>query len=195
MRWIVGAALALVLAWTAYLGSPYLAAYRFAQAVRAGDVEEIAARTNFHAIRLSIAKQLVAAGLEASDLDRALGSGELQAAAGALVVTADPALGTLGSARGVLQLARDAEVGVGARTGLGGGAPDVRGALAFLGSSRWRGFRNVYFALPPERASAQQARLQFRLSRLSWRLVSIDLPDELKRQLVERIGRFKALRR
>jgi hypothetical protein len=62
-----------------------------------------------------------------------------------------------------------------------------------VAASRWRGFRNVYFELPPEEPSERRFRLQFRLSRLKWRLIGVDLPEGVRQRLAgELLRRVRA---
>jgi hypothetical protein len=194
MRWLLGSITALLLAWTVYLASPYWSAAQFASAIERGDVEAIASRVNLHALRLSVAKQLADEGIAAAELQAALASTDLLLAAGAAAVVADPVVGRLASARGVIELAREARLvqdGAPAKQGWFG---RVATAADYVSASRWRGFRNVYFHLPQGRPPVEQLRLQFRLSRLQWRLVSIDLPVELRRRLLARIANLKGVR-
>ncbi len=188
MRWLIGALAVIALAWLTYVVSPYWTAASFAADVRRGDVLAAAARVNFHALRLSFAKQFLSEGLGAGEIGDALSSADVQIAAGTIAVAADPLLEPLLSARGVVDLLRETPAGEDGP----GRASVLERLMRFLAASRWRGFRNVYFALPPDRAAEEQVRLQFRLSRLQWRLVSIDLPAATRKRIAERVLRLKA---
>lgn len=187
MRWLIGALAVIALAWVTYVASPYWAAASFAADIRRGDVLAAAGRVNVHAIRLSLAKQFVSEGLGAGEMQDALGAADVQIAAGTIAAAADPLLAPLLSARGVVDLLRETPAG---EDGPGRTSTPER-LTGYLAASRWRGFRNVYFALPPDRPAEEQVRLQFRLSRLSWRLVSIDLPAATRKRIAERLLRLK----
>src|SRR5215212_6486541 len=60
MRWTIRVGAALALLWVAFAVSPYVASYRLAAAVQARDLEAIKTRVNFRAVRLSLAKQILA---------------------------------------------------------------------------------------------------------------------------------------
>ena len=82
---------------------------------------------------------------------------------------------------------RDASRGAGS----GRGMPGLGRVTAFLQASRWRGFRNVYFTLPPGAAADRRVRLQFRLSRLAWRLVGVEPTPETRARLLSELVRLK----
>ncbi len=188
MRWLIGALAVIALAWLTYIVSPYWTAASFAADIRRGDVLAAAGRVNFHAIRLSLAKQFLSEGLAAGEMQDALSSADVQIAAGTIAVAADPLLAPLLSARGIVDLLRETPAGEGST-----GRSSLSGRLIdYLTASRWRGFRNVYFTLPPDGPAEEQMRLQFRLSRLSWRLVSIDLPAATRKRIAERLLRLKS---
>ena len=60
MRWTIRIGTALALLWAVYAISPYFAAYRLVTAVQARDVEALKERVNFHAVRTSLAQQILA---------------------------------------------------------------------------------------------------------------------------------------
>ena len=60
MRWTIRIGTALALLWAVYAISPYFAAYRLVTAVQARDVEALKERVNFHAVRISLAQQILA---------------------------------------------------------------------------------------------------------------------------------------
>lgn len=190
MRWFVGSALALLLAWSLYLASPYWALWSFLGAVEARDPARIAERVNGRAVRLSLIKQIAVDGLGSRALSGALGSPDAQLTAGAIAAAADPLLEeAVRPERIVALLPEIRESGRGAPGGL---RPDraLPAVAALLGASRWRGFRNVYFSLPPAAAADRRVRLQFRLSRLSWRLVGIEPTAETRERLLAELVRL-----
>lgn len=190
MRWIVSGALTLFILWAIYIVSPYWALREFAVAVEHGDSQDVVERVNFRALRVSLAKQLVSAGMAEADPNDTLGPSELRLVAGTIAVADEPLVDNLLTAAGVIGL-------LGHRT-TAAEADSVRhpfdiktGLLTRLGellrASTWRGFRNVYFSLPPGAPTGRRYRLQLRLSRMTWRLVAIELPADLRQRLVERI--------
>ena len=128
--------------------------------------------------------------MAAADTTGALGLSEAQIAAGAAIVLADPALDPVMTPAGILDLLRRREPGT--RPDLpaspfADGLPSLEHAWQYLAASNWRGFRNVYFALPPGRARNERYRIQLRLSRLSWRVVSLELPHTLRRTIATKV--------
>lgn len=195
MRWLFAGATALFLLWAAYVASPYITLIRFATALASVDVPEIAERINLRAIRIALAKQLVGEGL-AGKAATALGSSESELAKATVALAADPFLEALVTTEGVAGLLGDADVESLGAAGQPGVIERLRGVARTIASlattSRWRGFRNVYFTVPPERSPESQVRLQFRLSRLSWRLVGIDLSAAQRTRLVDEIVRTRS---
>lgn len=194
MRWFVGSAVAIVLIWGLYIASPYWAVLKFARAVESRNVQTIAERVNFRALRLSLAKQLVTEGLASRAVATALTGSDAQVAAGTIAAAADPLLEQLLTVEGVVGLLPDLGAG---RAGTAAGGGGGRSASALLSdavdlvrTSRWRGFRNIYFALPPNPGADPQARLQFRLGRLKWRLVGVELNPETRQRLLAEMIRL-----
>lgn len=187
MRWLFGGATALFLLWAAYVASPYIALLGLASSVVSADVPQISERINLRAIRQSLAKQVVGEAV-ASRGGAGLGGSEADLAKATIAMAADPFLDRIVTEPGIAGLLAD----TGLRSMGGAGALDrlakaPRQVLALATVSRWRGFRNVYFTLPPGVAAPEQVRLQLRLSRLSWRLVGIDLPHAARARLAEAI--------
>jgi hypothetical protein len=191
MGWFLRVAAAVVVAWTLFALSPYVALYRLAQAVERRDEAAIEERVNFRGVRLSLTRQLAAAYLLATGRTAELkqSSRELIVNVGASV--ADPLVAELVTPAALVDLLKGS--GPAGRTT---GAP---GARVDFGSVRalWRlflaadthGFRVIRFFLPVERPREEQFRLQFRLSRGTWRLVAIELPAALRDRLVQEIIR------
>lgn len=193
MRWFVGSAFALVLVWTLYVASPYLALIDLAGAVETRNASGIADRVNFRALRVELAKQIVAAGMTSRPLANALGSPDANLAAGSLAVAADPLLERLVTPEGLIVLLQDLGPDPAEPVRLAGrlrpNAEGLRTAADLVRTSRWRGFRNVYFTVTP-RPGLPSARLQFRLSRLKWRLVGFDLTPDARQRLLDELVRL-----
>jgi hypothetical protein len=217
MRWTIRLGAALALLWVAYAISPYVAAYRLAAAVQARDVEAIKTRVNFRAVRLSLAKQILAIYLTTTG-----GGGTSEATAhqlaSAAVEIAEPLMAQLLSPEVLLDLLDDgwpqsivaekpADAPVPGHAGAppASGAPQpVQPARIGLGSPRltWRdllvmvdtrGFRKFYLTLPGALGPESRVRLYFRFGPWFWRLYGVELPTTLARRLADelrkRIGR------
>jgi len=193
MRWFVGSAVTLLLVWTLYVASPYWALVDLANAVETRDASGIADRVNFRALRVELAKQIVAVGMSSRPLANALGSPDANIAAGTLAIAADPLLARLVTPEGLVALFQDLGPNRSKPVRLAGrlqpSAEGVRTAMDLVRTSRWRGFRNVYFTVSPS-PDLPSARLQFRLSRLKWRLVGFDLTPEARQRLLDELIRL-----
>jgi hypothetical protein len=186
MRWFLSAALGLFLLWAGYVASPYLALWTLATAIERGDIGAVTSRLNVHALRLSLARQLAEEEIKASR--QPISATDRQLIANAMAIAADPLLQQIFTPDAMARLIQGPLTGADE-----GGAPSRKAKFSaddvtqLVGASRWRGFRNVYFRIPPDRATDQSVRLQFRLSRLAWRLVSIDLPSGTRARLASEL--------
>lgn len=193
MRWFLAILLALLVIWAAYLVSPYWALYRLAAAVERGEVSAVAERVNLRALRFSLAKQ-VASELAAAGGGGGIAGPDAQLAAGAALALADPFLDEILTPGGIVRLLRTGPSGE-----PGSGSPFSQGVAVsiddlddFMAASMWRGFRTVYVTLPPDEPREARFRLQLRLSNLTWRLVSLELPEKLRRRIAETLIRRRA---
>jgi hypothetical protein len=194
MRWFVGSVAALLLVWGLYTASPYWAFLDFADAVEGRNVQRIADRVNFRAVRASFTKQIVAEAAGSRAASKELGVPDASMAASGLAVAAEPLLERLVTPEGMLGLLQDLSPGRAepmrlasrVRPSLDG----LRSAAQLILKSRWRGFRNVYFTVPPEAAEGLEARLHFRFGRLKWRLASIEISAETRRRLLDELVRL-----
>ena len=194
MRWILGIAIAALVAWAAFLASPFVALHRLAKAVEAQDLAEISARVNVRALRLSLSKQI------ASEYLRSLGRGreldalnsDLAASAGATLV--DPLVAQLVTPEALVALlqgrlpagaaaASPAAAGISLDVGSLGAA-----ARTFM-ASQSRGFRNIFIPLPDGKPKAEQVRLHLRLTGTTWRLLGVELPQPVVSALVKQLPR------
>lgn len=196
MRWFVALVIAIALAWAVYVASPYWALRELAAAVEAGNVPEVAARVNVRALRHALTRHLMSE-LTSGERSGALGSPDTKLAAEAIAAAANPLVERLLTPTGLIELLHAPAAGRGDWQAT---TPPFRdGARAFdrlaalLSASSWRGFRNVYFLLPLDAPRTGRFRLQLRLSRLTWRLSSVELPGDLRRRLaLEAIGRQRS---
>ena len=193
MRWFVGAAVALLLVWAWYMASPYVALWDFATAIEQRDVARLSDRVNVRALRGSLARQLAAEEV-GGGRGGAMSPSDRQAAAAALAALADPVMQRLLTPGGILDLLRaSAEPETEGQPNRTRVKLSSRSLTDLIAVSRWRGFRNVYFALPPEEGPERRFRLQFRLARMKWRLISIDLPEAVRQRLAgELLRRVRA---
>lgn len=191
MRWFVGSAVALLLVWFLYLGSPYWALWRLLGAIEARDPAAIAARVNIRAVRLSLIRQIGSEAAGSRALSGALGSPDVQLTAAAIAAAADSLLEEIVRPDQIAALVPELD---GAQSaGASGFRPGrfLSDATVFLRGSRWRGFRNVYFTLPPAASPDRRVRLQLRLTRLRWRLVGIEPTPETRERLLAELVRLK----
>lgn len=184
MRWLVAGSSALLVAWGGYVASPYWALWDLADALNRRDVARLVERVNVTAVRFSLAKQVAAEGLTWSGQSISLNASERDAAAGTIAATADPLAATLVTGDSIARLLTRPIQAVGPEESRSVSSAAGR-ALRIVASSRWRGFRNMYVEIPPEAPTGSRIRLQFRLARLTWRLVSVDLPKAERRTMLQ----------
>jgi hypothetical protein len=194
MRWFIGGAVALLLVWTVYIVSPYWALVDLAGAVEARKVGRVADRVNFRAIRVELSKQVVAAAAASRPVANAIGSPDASLAAGSIAAAAEPLLEQFVTPEGLLSLLQDLGPSQAEPVQLVRRLkPDAEGFAALVElvrSARWRGFRNVYFTVRPD-PKGPAARLQFRLSRLKWRLIGFELTAETRQRLLDELVRLQ----
>jgi hypothetical protein len=198
MRWTLRVGLLLVVLWLAYLASPFLALYRLGKAVEAQDVAAIGQRVNFQALRLSLSKQIVSEYLRTVGRGQELDSVDRNLATSAGATVADPLIAQLVTPEAVAGLFNGR-----LPAGIAAAAPQIptgpqlrldslaQAARIYL-ASQSRGFRNIVIPLPDGREPSEQLRLQLRLTGTQWRLVGLELPDELVRALVKQLPRGSA---
>lgn len=189
MRWFVGSAVTVLLLWGGYTASPYWALWDFTSALARQDMNAVARRVNFRALRISLAKQLVSEGARTGA--NSLGEADTQLLASAVAVAADPFLEQFVTPEGLRRLVQELRPEtLRARRERGRmrmGADALRTIYETVKGARWRGFRNVYFALRSGDEENADLRIQVRLSRLTWRVVSIELPAAARQRLFERL--------
>ncbi|WP_375274150.1 DUF2939 domain-containing protein [Methylorubrum thiocyanatum] len=190
MRWWLAPLLA-VAAWFAYTLTPFWSLYEFAAAVQAGDAAAIEQRVNFRTLRLSLARQISAAvKADSTSLDPR----ERQRIADAAGAFALPVMESALTPKAVIDLLDDgwpqgADLAAPAnrherRDGLR--IPDLKRLLRYYLASDMRGFRSVVVAVPPDRPRHEQFRIRLRLRDWGWRLVDIELSDDLRRRIGEK---------
>lgn len=189
MRWIVAGVLAIVVAWALYIVSPYYALYRLGLAVEAGNVTEVAERVNVRALRFSLANQIAVDLASAEAAGSGIATADAQRVAGAALALADPLLDGFVTPNGLIKLLRTAPSGTEGGTAFGRDPVSFDDLDDFLAASSWRGFRNLYFLLPPGQPPGSRFRLQMRLGQMRWRVVSLELPPDLRKRIAAEVLR------
>jgi hypothetical protein len=215
MQWSLRIAAAVALAWVAFAASPFVALHNLGRALQERDVAAIRKRVNFPAVRLSLLRQLANAYADeigGRDLDR----GQRQLAMGAAVAVADPIIAQVLTPEAILALLGEGRLQIRLAGGelrpdgapsSGSAAPTadepvvvqtvgVANALSVrsLGSawrlyanSEMRGFRHILVSAPLRQPPEQQFRLRLRLSGITWRLVSVELPPSVVQRLLRQL--------
>ncbi|WP_244478289.1 DUF2939 domain-containing protein [Methylobacterium sp. Leaf113] len=190
----------MVIGWFAFTLTPLWALYDLARAVQAHDTDYIARHVNFRTLRLSVIRQAVAAAqapdpaapdVEPRDRQR------IAEAAAALAIPIAEALVTPATVVDLLddgwpqsvELGRD-----GPKTKSAGGLhiESVRRLIPFYRASEMRGFRTVVIGIPPEAGRDRRLRIRLRLRGWSWRLVDIELNEELRERIAQSFVRTSA---
>lgn len=195
MRWTLRIGLLSLLAWVAFMLSPFVALYRLGKAVEAQDVAAVAERVNVRALRVSLSKQIVGEYLRSVGRGQELDSFDRNLASGAGATLADPLVAQLVTPEAIAGL-----LGGRLPRGLAAAGPSLAGARSTdFGSlaqvarvfmaSQSRGFRNIFIPLPDGKPEADQIRLHLRLTGTTWRLLGVELPEDLVRALVKQLPR------
>jgi Protein of unknown function (DUF2939) len=193
MRWTVRLFAALVIAWAAFMVSPFVALNSLARAVEAHDIERLEERVNFRALRISLAKQIVGEYLRGQGRAQELNGFSRSVATGAGASFADPLIAKLVTPAALFSLLDgrlpDAVAGESRPVPLDlpKGWSGLSKALAIFLKSETRGFRTVVIPVPDRRARSEQFRLQMRLDGTTWRLIGLELPSPLLAQLVKQL--------
>jgi ABC-type dipeptide/oligopeptide/nickel transport system permease subunit len=185
MRWAVWITLPLVILLAVYIASPLIALHSIASAVQTKDAVALTERIEFPAVRRSLTKQLVANYRRLTGKTVPLG-----ALGRRLVVSvADPVVARLMTVRALLDLLGKGEAGEGGKVRIER-APITPNAF----KSVWRLWlnsdylgRDFYVRLPPEGPRDDRFTLHLRLINWRWKVVGIDLPEELKERLAQEI--------
>jgi hypothetical protein len=185
IRWGLWAILTLSILLSVYLASPLIALHRIASAVETKDAGALTERIDFPALRRSLTKQIVQEYLKLTGKKLPL------PALGKRVVVsaADPVVARLMTVRALLDLLGKGDAGEQAKVPLER-APFT--ATSF--ESLWRLWlnsdylgRSFYVYLPPKKPRAEQFRVHLRLIGWHWRIVGLDLPEDLKEHLAKEL--------
>jgi len=190
MRWTLRISFLLFLAWAIFMVSPFVALYDMSRAIEARDMDRITERVNFNALRVSLARQILGEYLKTQDLD---GLGQ-QAATQAGTAVLNPVLEELITPQAVIDLLDDGQLqratGTQDRNGsffpLGFDAASLGKAWRTFIMSETQGFRAITIPLPADEPRDKQFKITLRLRGTTWRLTGIDLPEQLKDELIKR---------
>jgi hypothetical protein len=192
MRWTIRILILLAVAWIAFSVSPYIALYNLSRTIERRDAAELAEAVNFRAFRLSLTKQLVGSYLDHVGESRDMSSFDKKLATEAAATVADPLVAQLLTPQAMLDLMDDGwPQGVVAkppeRMSLGFDARSLRRLWSIYANAQTRGFRVMYFTVPPEAGPADRYRIEMRLNGFRWRLSGLELPPTLRTELMEKI--------
>jgi hypothetical protein len=198
MRWW-SVPILIALGWFAITLTPFWALYGLARAVEARDVDYVDRHVNFRTLRLSLVRQTTAAARATIADDPGLETRERQRLNEAAVAVALALAETMVTPKTVVDLLDDGwpetldmpkPASASRETGL-----HVEGLgrlLAFYAHSEMRGFRTVVIAVPPDAPRARQLRIRLRLRGWTWRLVDIEVTEELREQMAQKLSRTLA---
>jgi hypothetical protein len=185
IRWGLWIILTLGILLGMYLASPLIALHRIASAVETKDAVALTERIDFPALRRSLTKQIVQEYLKLTGKKL-----PLHAIGKRVVVSvADPVVARLMTVRALLDLLGKGDAGEQAKVPLER-APFTSASFNSLWqlwlNSDYRG-RNFYIYLPPKKSHADQFRAQLRFIGWRWRIVGLDLPEDLKEHLAKEL--------
>ena len=199
MRWW---SLPIVLAfgWFVFTLTPLWALYDLARAVRTGDTAYVERHVNFRTLRFSLVRQINALARTAGETGSAAEPRER--IADAALALAVPLVETLVTPSTVIDLLDDGwpqslDLGHGDSTpsvSASGGEtrglriPNLGRLLPFYLASEMRGFRTVVMPVSPGDGHARQFRIRLRLRGWTWRLVDIELPDDLRERIAQSLA-------
>jgi hypothetical protein len=186
MRWALWIIITLCILLGAYIASPLIALQRIASAVETRDAVALTERIEFPSLRRSLTKQVVAAYRNLTGKKKLpLGAISKRLA----ISVADPIVARLVTVRALLDLLGKGEAGKTAKLPVNR-APFTSTSFKSLWrvwlNSNYLG-RNFYAYLPPGGSRIDQFKVHLRLIGWHWRLVGIDLPEELKEQLAREL--------
>jgi hypothetical protein len=185
MRWALWITVTLSILLGAYITSPLIALQRIASAVETRDAVALTERIEFPSLRRSLTKQIVATYLKLIGKKLPIGVFGKRLA----VSVADPVVARLMTVRALLDLLGKGEAGKTAKVPI-----DRAPFTSTSFKSVWRVWlntdylgRDFYVYLPPEGSRGERFKVHLRLIRWRWRLVGIELPEDLKEQLAREI--------
>lgn len=188
MKKTIGFALLFFVFLAAYLSWPPASLYGLAVAVQARDVAGVSQRIDLPEIRRSLAVQVVAAYLDMTGKKTNSFLGQMML--GGATTIADALLAKL--------VTPDALIDLIGRGDMHSASPSLASNALVLSpaifNNLWGVLANSDYAIvryhvrvPFDRPAADQFRLQLQLSGGTWRLIEVELPQQLRRQLAQSI--------
>jgi Protein of unknown function (DUF2939) len=193
MGWAFRIGVFVLLAWTIFMVSPFLALARLSRAVESRDIATVDERVDFRAVRLSLTKQILSEYMRSTGRGQELTGFSRNAAMSAGATLADPLVAQFLTPEALDRLMRGSlPPQVGGETAPDGLRLDLTSLdqawRTFIGSES-RGFTNLLVPVPPDRTAAEQYRLHLRLKGLTWRLQGIELPASVVQDLANKLPR------
>jgi hypothetical protein len=205
MRWW-SVPIVLALGWFVFTLTPFWALYDLARAVQAHDADYVERHVNLRTLRLSVIRQIAVAAQSRGETAGAEPR-DRQRLADALVALAIPIAESLVTPQTVVDLLDDGRLdsvdpaplelrpGEAAVTAPPEAAPkpglrieNLRRLVPFYLASEMRGFRAVVIPVPPDATRERRLRLRLRLRGWTWRLVDIELPEELRERIAQKVA-------
>jgi hypothetical protein len=189
MRWTLRISFLLFLVWAGFLVSPFVALYDLVDAVETKDMDRIAERVNFNALRASLSRQILSEHLK----DQNLTGAELDIATEAGTAVLNPVVEQLVTPQALADLFEDGWPEQAAGSNANGAAVSLRLDTSSI-EQAWKtflfseaqGFRSVTIPVPVDQPKDKQFRFTMRLRNITWRLSGIELPAPLRDELIKR---------
>jgi hypothetical protein len=185
IRWGLWVIVTLGILLSVYLASPLIALHSIASAVESKDAVALTERIDFSALRRSLTNQIMDEYLKLTGKKLPLHAIGKRV----IVSVADPVVARLMTVRALLDLLGKADAGEKAKLPLER-APFASASSKSLWqlwlNSDYRG-RSFYIYLPPKKSRAEQFRAHLRLIAWRWRIVGLDLPEDLKEHLAKEL--------
>jgi hypothetical protein len=184
--WIV---VILVVAWSAYVIWPVVGFYRIVAAVESRNAAALSQLVDFRHLRKSLTKQLLATYLKLTGKEKKLGLLGKSIAMGVGSSIVEPIVARLVNEETLMDLLTKGSAG-GAAKVPGDLIPFSENALRSGWQTWWKseyGLGEFFVRLPPDKSADEQFKVKLSLASWQWKLSSIDLPDQLRVQLVQEI--------
>jgi hypothetical protein len=184
-RLLFVAALAVTLG---YIASPFYALWSLSQAVAARDTEALVERVDFDRLGTSLSRQIAERYLVLTGQDKRLSPLARSFTVGFSASIADPFVAEFVNPQGLLTLLDQgwpSSVSTASPPAFRGiGSVGVSDLLNSIGSADF-GVRTFSLSLPGGEPQARRFSLHLRLVSWRWKLVGVDLPDEIKLRFAE----------
>ena len=196
MRWW-SLPIVLALGWFVFTLTPFWALYGLSRAVQAGDTAYIERHVNFRTLRLSLIRPATAAARTTTATPAATAPRErIVDTAAALAIPLVEALVTPSTVVDLLDDGWPQSLDLGRKDAEAPPQEPRRGLriegfdrlLPFYLASEMRGFRTIVIPVPPDRGPDRRFRVRLRLRGWTWRLVDIELPDDLRQRIAQSIA-------